>query len=133
MATINDRRFTPRGHGRRQMPRLLVKWNVQIHLRQGPDATKPPKILFGFTYDISPDGLSVVLPALDCEVQELFDLGDPLDVVLATTPRTIKVKAAAVHCETDFPLQVIKSACIGMRVQREDDSYHRYVEFIREF
>lgn len=135
MAVINDRRGSARGRSRRQTPRLWLTRNVQIHISQLHPASHAaqPLILMGYTYDLSATGLSVFLPALDCNIQELFDDGDSLDIVLSTTPRQVKVKATPIHCEAEVPGLMDKSACIGMRIDQQDSGYPNYVEYLHEF
>jgi hypothetical protein len=135
MAALNDRRQITRDPSRRQTPRWWVNRNAQIHISQlEPSADrKQPLILMGYTYDMSATGLSVHLPALDCGIQELLGTGGPLEVVLSITPKQVKVKATPVHCETIKPGMLHTSACIGMRIDQEDESYSNYLEYLREF
>jgi hypothetical protein len=136
MTLLNDRRQTMRGQSRRQAPRWWVNRNAQIHLRQTEaptDGRKQPLILMGYTYDMSATGLSVYLPSLDCNIQDLLNESGQLDVVLSITPRQVKVKVISVRCETIVPALPDKSACIGMCIDQQDSGYPTYIEYLREF
>lgn len=135
MAVLNDRRKTPRETTRRNAPRLLINRNAQLYLQSAAPASgsaEPPRLLFGYTYDLSATGLSITLPALDCSVQELFDMEESLEVVLATTPELIRVKARPVHCETTGEMMIMESACIGLLITEQDNGYGKYLEYLRE-
>jgi hypothetical protein len=86
----------------------------------------------GHTYDLSATGLSVNLPAVDCDIQGMFDDGGLIEIVLSITPRLVRVKVKPVHCETIVPGIPHKSACIGMKIDREDKDYPNYIEYLRE-
>lgn len=132
MIALNDRRRSARPTTRRQAPRWLINRNAQIYLKSAAlDAA--PRMLFGYTYDMSATGLSLTLPALDCSVQELFDLTEPLEIVIAVTPEVIKVKATPVHCETTSDVVPIESACIGVEINERDNGYQRYLEYLKEY
>jgi hypothetical protein len=132
MVTLNDRRRSPRPTTRRQAPRWLINRNAQIYLRSAAvDAA--PRMLFGYTHDMSATGLSLTLPALDCSVQELFDLTEPLEIVIAVTPEVIKVKVTPVHCETTSNVVPVESACIGVAINEHDNGYQRYLQYLKEF
>lgn len=133
MAVLNDRRRTTRPQNRRGAPRWWVNRNVQLHLSRPVAESNQPLILMGYTYDMSATGLSVHLPALDCNIQNLFDEAGKLEVVLSTTPRLVRVKARPVHCETIVPGLPDKNACIGMLVDEQDSNYSTYIEYLREF
>jgi hypothetical protein len=136
MALLNDRRQTMRGQSRRRAPRWWINRNAQIYLGQSltpADSSKQPLILMGYTYDLSATGLSVYLPALDCDIQDLLNENGQVEVVLSTTPRQVKVKATPVRCETIVPALQDKSACIGMRIDQHDNNYQKYIEYLREF
>ena len=104
---------------------------MQLHVGQPAGGNKGPLILIGRTYDLSASGLSVYLPAVDCNIQELFD--EKLDVVFSITPMRVKVKATPVRCETIVPGLPDKSACIGMKIDQQDGGYPKYLEYLREF
>lgn len=133
MAILNDRRRTTRGQSRRRAPRWRVNRNVQIHLKQAAAKSKQPLILMGYTYDLSETGLSIHLPALDCNIQDLFVEAGNLEVVLSITPRLVRVKARPVHCETIIPDLPDRSASIGMVIDEDDRNYLTYIEYLREF
>jgi hypothetical protein len=132
MATLNDRRRSARGQSRRETPRWWINRNIQIYINQPPEGITP-LVLMGRTYDMSATGLSVHFPALDCDIQDLFDGAGQLEVVISTTPTLVRFKATPVHCETIVPGLPDKSACIGMRVDQEDSGYQKYLEYLREF
>lgn len=132
MAVLNDRRQTRRGQSRRQSPRWWVNRNVQIHVSPSTAERKKPLILMGYTYDMSATGLSVHLPALDCNIQDLFEESNNLEVVLSTTPTMVRVRAKPVHCETIVPGLPDKSASIGMVVDEQDTNYPTYIDYLRE-
>lgn len=132
MAALNDRRRNPREPSRRRAPRWLVNRNVQIYLKSAA-VDSAPRQLFGYTHDLSATGLALTLPALDCSVQDLFDLKEPLEIVIAVTPEVIKVRALPVHCETTNDVVPIESACIGVHINEQDNGYQRYLEYLKEF
>lgn len=132
MVVLNDRRRSARPSTRRQAPRWLVNRNAQIYLKAAATETAP-RMLFGYTHDMSARGLSLTLPALDCSVQDLFDLKEPLEIVIAVTPEVIKVKATPVHCETTSNELPIESACIGVEITEHDNGYQRYLDYLKEF
>lgn len=126
----------PRETTRRSAPRLLINRNVQLCINSSApdsDTAHQPKLLFGCTHDMSATGLSLTLPALDCSVQELFGMDEPLEVVIATTPELIRVKARLVYCETTSALLPVESACIGLMIDEQDSGYTKYLEYLREF
>jgi hypothetical protein len=135
IATLNDRRQTTRGQSRRRTPRWRVNRNVQIHVSQPNQSAdrKQPLILMGYTQDLSATGLSIYLPALDCNIHDLLEGAGSLEVVLSTTPRQVRVKATPVHCETIAPGLIDKSATIGMLIDEQDSNYPNYIEYLREF
>jgi hypothetical protein len=132
MAVLNDRRRATRGQSRRRTPRWCVDRTIQIHINEPPGRVEP-LMLIGRTYDMSATGLSIQLPALDCDIQDLFDGPGPLEVVISTTPTLIRVKATPVHCETIVHGLPDKSASIGMRIEQEDSGYSKYLEYLSEF
>jgi hypothetical protein len=58
---------------------------------------------------------------------------EPLEVVIATTPQVIRVKARPVHCETTSALLPVESACLGMLIDEQDNGYPKYLEYLSEF
>lgn len=122
ISPLTDRPRVPRGTDRRQARRLKERCDVEIragveilNAEEPADEGGAPLTFLGFTLDLSPGGLSVVLPS--ARIDERYCAQHrPLHVFVGLPDKSFEVRAKAVHCHPLDERDREKGYVIGAQV-----------------
>lgn len=125
--TIKDRLrkvLKDRRRARRYRAQHAVSFIIGIALGGGDET----KIITGRTHDLSETGLSLRLPWLDEQLQELAIPGASARLVLALPARTVQMQAQVMHSRPLYSGDVERGHLLGCRItgmSAEDESLYR--------